>query len=317
MKNIIFISIIFFNTFAFAQRFGTSSTYFRTIDYFDKEDSSKNFAIVYRPNEPATKLLVLLPAFGESPQMAEIETDIPKVAVAQSILTVILSNNEGNLSFQIDQNGQTFLDTIIPFLLNKYQIPNEQYYLGGFSIGGSAVVKYVQHCNVYDILPKPKAVFAIDPPLDFYRLYNVYNRWLDDTASYFNNKKLYITMLEKMRTYFRGDVSNAYDNYLKLSPYSYEDRSNVGVRLFEKDMPIRIYCEPDFNWAINEKHWNGYDLNVIDNVSFINELKKLGNNNAQLILTKDKGFRRILKFKHPHSWSIADANEIVKWLLKY
>jgi len=316
MKKLIFISFLFLNTFAFAQRFNSTS-YFRTIDYFDKEDSTRNYGIVYRPNEPAKKLLVLLPGFGESPQLAEIETDIPKVAVAQGILTIILSNSDGNLSFQIDQKAQTFLDTIIPFLLNKYQIPNDQYYLGGFSLGGAAVVKYVQHCNVYDITPKPKAVFAIDPPLDFYRLYGVYERWLTDTSSYFTSKQVYITMLEKMRTYFRGDLSNAYQNYLKLSPYCYEDKDKIGVRLFENTIPVRIYCEPDFNWAMDEKHWSAYDLNVIDNVSFINELKKSGNKNAQLILTKDKGFRKILKFKHPHSWSIADASETVKWLLRY
>ena len=315
MKKLILISFIFLNALSFAQRF-SSISYLRTIDYFDKEDSSKNFAIVYRPNEPANSLLVLLPAFGESPQMAEIETDIPKVAVLQGIVTVILSNKEGNLSFQIDQNAQNYLDTIIPFLLLKYQIPNDKYYLGGFSLGGSAVVKYVQHCNVFDVIPKPKAVFAIDPPLDFYRLYNVYDRWLSDTSAFFSNKKIYITMLEKMRTYFRGDLSNAYENYLKLSPYCYEDRNKVGVRLYDKT-PITIFCEPDFNWAMNEKHWSAYDLNVIDNVSFINELKKNGHNQAQIILTKDKGFRKILKFKHPHSWSIANANETVKWLLRY
>jgi hypothetical protein len=314
-KTILILSFLFLNTFAFSQRF-VSAPYFRTIDYFDKEDSTKSYAIVYRPNEPAKKMLILLPGFGESPQLAEIETDIPKVAVTQGILTVILTNNEGNLSFQIDQNAQKYLDTIIPILLNKYNIPKDEYYLGGFSLGGSAVVKYVQHCNVYDISPKPKAVFAIDPPLDFYRLYNVYDRWLNDTAVYYNNKQMYITMLEKMRTYFRGDLSNAYQNYLKLSPYSYEDKDKIGVRLFE-NIPITIYCEPDFNWAINEKHWTAYDLNVVDNVSFINELKRNGNKQAQIILTKDKGIRKILKFKHPHSWSIADPNETVKWLLKY
>ncbi len=82
-------------------------------------------------------------------------------------------------------------------------------------------------------------------------------------------------------------------------------------------MPFTIYCEPDFNWAINEKHWNAYDLNVVDNVSFINELKKNGNQSAQLILTQNKGVRKLLNMKHPHSWSIADANEIIKWLMKY
>lgn len=314
MKGILFIlSFILCYTTGYSQK---SATYFRTVDYYDKEDSTKNFAIVYRPNAPAKKLLILLTAFGESPMLAERETNIPTVAAINGILTVILSNNEGNSSFHIDASAQTYLDTIIPILLLKYDIPDDAYYLGGFSIGGSGVIKYVQHCNTYDIKPKPKAVFAIDPPLDFMRLYKVYENWMNDTSIFNANKPLYKMMLEKMRTYFRGDLSTSYDNYLRLSPYCYDDKDKFGVRLFE-NMPVTIYCEPDFNWAINEKHWNAYDLNVVDNVSFINELKKNGNQNAQLILTQNKGIRKLLNMKHPHSWSIADANETIKWLMKY
>ncbi|MFN8283945.1 MAG: hypothetical protein U0U67_12065 [Chitinophagales bacterium] len=325
MNKIIFISfLIFLCAISFAQDTSLKPTknstksisYFRTVEYFDQTDSTKNYGIVYRPNAPAKCLLILLPGFGESPPLAEMETNIPIVAAQKGMLTVLLSNNEGNLSFQIDANAMHYLDSMIPILLNKYNIPNDNYYLGGFSLGGSSVVKYVQHCNVYDIKPKPKAVFAIDPPLDFNRLYHVYERWLNDTSTYYMNKLQYKLFIDKMQTYFRGDVSNAYQNYLKLSPYCYEDKNNVGARLFEK-MPVSIYCEPDFNWAISEKHWNAYDLNVLDNVSFINELQKAGNKNAKLILTENKGKRKLLNQKHPHSWSIAEANEVVNWLLKY
>lgn len=314
MKKFIFILFLFLQVISFAQK---SATYFKTIDYYDREDSTKNFGIVYRPNAPAKKLLILLTAFGESPQLADLETDIPEVAAQQGILTIILSNNEGNLSFQIDQKAQQYLDSMIPILLLKYNILNEQYYLGGFSLGGAGVVKYVQHCNVYDIILKPKAVFAIDPPLDFYRLYKVYDNWLGDTTILFSNKKFLKLFQDEMIQYFRGNINDAYQNYLKLSPYCYEDKNKIGVRLYDNNIPITIFCEPDFNWAINEKQWNAYDLNVVDNVSFINELKKNGNPYAQIVLTKDKGTRKILKYKHPHSWSIADATETVKWLLRY
>lgn len=314
LKKSIFILFLFLNAFSFAQK---SASYFRTVDYYDKEDSTKNFAVVYRPNAPAKKLLILLTAFGESPMLAERETNIPTIAAINGILTVILSNNEGNTSFHIDMNAQTYLDSMIPIMLLRYDIPNDAYYLGGFSLGGTGVVKYVQHCNTYDIKLKPKAVFAIDPPLDFLRLYKVYDNWMNDTSKFYNtNKPLYKITIAKMLTYFRGDLSTAYDNYVRLSPYCYEDKNKFGVRLFE-NTPITIYCEPDFNWAMQEKHWNAYDLNILDNQSFINELQRNGNNQAQLILTQNKGIRKLLNIKHPHSWSIADANETVKWLLKY
>lgn len=34
---------------------------------------------------------------------------------------------------------------------------------------------------------------------------------------------------KKSLTDFRGDLSNAYQNYLKLSPYCYEDKDKIGV----------------------------------------------------------------------------------------
>ena len=140
LKKSIFILSILLQTFSFAQK---SATYFRTVDYFDKEDSSKNFAVVYRPNAPAKKLLILLPAFGESPMLAERETNIPTIAAINGILTVILSNNEGSASFQIDGNAQTYLDSMIPILLLRYGIPDDAYYLGGFSLGGSGIIKII------------------------------------------------------------------------------------------------------------------------------------------------------------------------------
>ncbi|HQG38534.1 MAG TPA: hypothetical protein PLK15_05340, partial [Chitinophagales bacterium] len=79
-----------------------NNAYFRSIEYYDKTDSTKNYAIVYRPNGPAQKMLIILPSLGESPQLAEIETDIPQVAATKGIMTVILCNNEGSNAFQID-----------------------------------------------------------------------------------------------------------------------------------------------------------------------------------------------------------------------
>lgn len=312
-KYIILLGFSCFYTVLLAQK---NNAYFRSIEYYDKTDSTKNYAIVYRPNGPAQKMLVLLPSLGESPQLAEIETDIPQVAATKGIMTVILCNNEGSNAFQIDGNSQYYLDSIIPILLKRNNIPNDAYYMGGFSLGGSGVVKYVQHCAIYDIYPKPKAVFTIDPPLDFVRLYKVYEQWLNDSTAYFSNKPFYKILLEKMRSFFKGNIYTAYENYVTLSPYSNEDKNNYGARLFGS-MPILTYCEPDFLWAMKEKHWNAYDLNVLDNVGFINELNILGNKNAKLILTKDKGIRKIVKVKHPHSWSIADAQETIKWLLQY
>lgn len=48
----------------------------------------------------------------------------------------------------------------------------------------------------------------------------------------------------------------------------------------------------------------------------INELNRLGNNNAELILTEKKGYRKPYRLRPPHSWSIVDNEEIITWLVE-
>ena len=47
----------------------------------------------------------------------------------------------------------------------------------------------------------------------------------------------------------------------------------------------------------------------------INELNRLGNQNAELITTQKKGYRKPDNKRHPHSWSIVDNDELINWLL--
>jgi hypothetical protein len=46
----------------------------------------------------------------------------------------------------------------------------------------------------------------------------------------------------------------------------------------------------------------------------INELQRLGNRNAVLVTTTNKGYRKPNNMRHPHSWSIANSKQIIKWL---
>lgn len=44
-------------------------------------------------------------------------------------------------------------------------------------------------------------------------------------------------------------------------------------------------------------------------------LKNSGFGKVEYITTENKGYRENGK-KHPHSWSIVDKNELIKWILK-
>lgn len=103
--------------------------------------------------------------------------------------------------------------------------------------------------------------------------------------------------------------------FWKISPYAYSDTSLENIRLLTK-IPLRLYSEPDINWQIENRNRDYYGMNVLDCAAMINDLKLLGNSRAELIITSGKGFRKIQNQRNPHSWSIADEEELMEWILQ-
>jgi hypothetical protein len=176
-------------------------------------------------------------------------------------------------------------------------------------MGGSTAIKYAQ-----EAIDKPKAVFAIDAPLDFERFYNSSIRDVRlsgaDNAS---EESLY--MIDRIQKEMGGTPSVAIDAYYATSPYSFTDINQTAVKKLG-NLPIRLYTEPDVNWWIKERGEDLTSMNATDASALINELKRLGNTNAELITTVNKGYRKKSKTRHPHSWSIVDNQELINWLLK-
>ncbi|MNR47412.1 hypothetical protein D3C85_1665090 [compost metagenome] len=81
-------------------------------------------------------------------------------------------------------------------------------------------------------------------------------------------------------------------------------------------MPLRIYSEPDIDWWMKERNADLTNMNVTDCSAMINELNRLGNQQAVLITTQNKGFRKPDHKRHPHSWSIVENQELIQWLLQ-
>jgi hypothetical protein len=81
-------------------------------------------------------------------------------------------------------------------------------------------------------------------------------------------------------------------------------------------LPLRIYSEPDVNWWLKENEVDFTGMNVSECSAMINELNRLGNTKAELIITQNKGFRKPSNSKHPHSWSIVQNNDLIQWLLR-
>ena len=308
MKKItIFIIALYFSTKLFGQT--------KEIFYSNPKDSNTNYYIAFKPASLPKGLLLLLTSFGETPQIASNETTIQNIAAKNGLITVFASLQYGTQTFFIDSLSQSNIDKLIIDLQRKYSVINKPLYLGGFSLGGSGVVKYAERANGSNSLIKPKAIFAIDPPLDFEKMYfsleyAVMHSNVDiakQEADYF---------IKRIQYEFQSTPYIEKTPFHSISPYSFSDTTQTNIKTLI-NCPIMLISEPDIIWQMEERNRSIYDLNTLDCSLVINSLRLLGNKNAKLVLTNNKGFRKLTGKKNPHSWSIAEAEETVNWLINF
>jgi hypothetical protein len=278
--------------------------------FLDKNDSSKNcYTIIYPPKLPWTGYILIIPGFGETAERVLEQTDLPKLTAKSGLLTIIPTFQDGVLSFGIDNLSQQSFNNIILDVREKHKLTDLNYYVGGFSIGGSTAIKYAENETL-----KPKAIFAIDPPLDLERYYNSSKREVRLSVNKIPDEER-VYMIERLEKEMGGSPKIALKNYYKTSPYSFSDTTQTAIKNIIK-LPLRIYSEPDVNWWLKENAEDFTGMNVTECSAMINELNRLGNTKAELIITQNKGYRKPDNSKHPHSWSIVDNDELIEWLLR-
>lgn len=286
-----------------------------SVTYLNTSDSTGNYYITHTPDSEIKGLLLLLPGFGEAPFSADAETKIPEAAAKKGLLTIVASLPEGPYSFYVDEESQAALDQLIAHLYKRFPLKGKKFYMGGFSLGGSGVVKYAERAAATKQLHRPDAIFAIDPPLDLERLYRTqqkdiarnYSPLAVQEASYFLNR-------------IEEEVGASPDQnqtlYHQLSPFSLSDSRQRASKLLQ-NQPILLISEPALEWQQKERGRSYQELNAYVCENLITTLKKMGNQDAFLRQTEGKGYRKGKGEYHPHSWSIAEPSFVLDWLQKF
>ncbi|MES2894285.1 MAG: alpha/beta hydrolase [Bacteroidota bacterium] len=283
--------------------------------YQKSGDSSANlYVVVHPPSLPLKGYLLLIPGMFQKAADVLVQTNLAKHAANQGLLTVVPTFSTGIASVGIDLTTQEDLRKLLQHLAAKFDLGRLPFYLGGFSIGGTCAIRYAELALSNDIDPKPVAVFAIDAPLDFERMYNNMLRETRLTGSGGDALAESNYMLNYFNRVFGGSPAQALGKYRELSPYSFTDTTQAAIKSLI-NLPLRLYTEPDIHWWLRD----GVDyslMNAFDFAALANELKRLGNTKLELITTDNKGYRNGGKQRHPHSWSIAEPVDLVAWLKK-
>ena len=110
-----------------------------------------------------------------------------------------------------------------------------------------------------------------------------------------------------------GTPESALGKFYEMSPYSYSDTTQTAIKNLV-NIPVMLITEPDIQWWLNNRGYDYTFMNATEMAAMINELQKLGNKNAVLKTTVNKGYRKPGNVRHPHSWSIAEPAELISWL---
>ncbi|MFS4494900.1 hypothetical protein [Maribacter sp. 2308TA10-17] len=290
-----------------------------TLDIIDEHnlyinDSTSTDLHYYQilPEEGKPKgVIVVLPSGAERTEDTLKSITLHELAVDNSIMTIIPSINWGTDTMEAEIE---FLDFIFKEVIKNHGVSKDKFILGGLSNGGMISLTYAEIAvkNPESTFLLPKGVFALDTPLDETHLYEYYEREIKRNfseagmleAKYF---------LEEYNENYGGSPQDFPERYIEGSIYSHSEE-NGGNAEYLKDMPIRMYTDLDVEWLMNERHRDLYDWNGTDIVAMINQLKILGNTDANVKISQGKGVR-LDGTRHPHSWSILDTEDCLKWII--
>lgn len=277
-------------------------------------DTTKNYYVTVFPADKVKGAIILLPGFGELPKQTLVEWDFHKYASKAGYMTIIPALGDWSF-FYIDDSSHKRLKEFLNEVSTKYSLNEKPFIIGGFSFGGTMALQYSQRALTdKSTLKKPEAVFAIDPPLDIERLYDCMttkNRPTKNPVSIQEDD--YVS--KRIEQEFKTNPKANPQFFWTVSPFAQSDTEHRTLKTL-LTIPIRIYNEPDINWYIENRNIDFHCINSFDSSAMINWLRFLGNKEAELVITSGKGYRISTKKRHPHSWTIADGQELIDWIIK-
>jgi hypothetical protein len=272
-----------------------------------QEVNDDNYELVL-PTADVKSVLVLFAGFPETPEDIKREFQIKEIAIDNSIAVVYMNYNQ---KLWLESNEKQLLAEQLQIIFLKNKLPKSNIYIGGFSSGGNVSIlisSFLMENEKFNL--KPKGVFIADSPIDLAALYKSSKKNIERKFSEVSVEEStwLIEVLEQQLGNPNQDISK-YQEYSVYTSISNHIDNLKGL----KNTKIRLYTEPDTLWW-KENRMADYDqTNAFYIKSLYKDLKHVGFTQVEYLPTVNKGYRENGD-RHPHSWSIIDKDELVKWM---
>ena len=241
------------------------------------------------------------------------EYDIIEPALAKNMAVLFVSTGKV-IEFLFTNKDIQLIDMLIGDALEKHELLNEPIFLAGMSLGGTMAFRYSEFCllNKSSFGLKPSAIAVCDAPLDMVRMWHeqkqaIVNGYHPNAVGEAN------WVLHYLRKHLNGSPEESIKYYIDYSPFVYKNENKDKTSLF-KNIPIRMYHEPDINWWVENRAKDYNTINSIDLAGFYNSLRLSGNKEVELITTYQKR-KDYEKGSSPHTWTIVENEELLAWFL--
>jgi hypothetical protein len=251
-------------------------------------------------------------------QKIEADSKIDEMAILtpaiKKNLAVVFITSGHYLDFYFDERDIEKIDSIVNDCIKRSKIPKDKMMFAGLSLAGTRAMKYAIHCEKDKSKFKihPKALVMCDSPLDMIRFWDENNRAVINNYDS-TSKETGLMITQYLLIGLQGTPENKREKFVNYSPYCYSDTDGGNAKILKK-LPVRAYHEPDINWWIENRRMDFYSMNSFDMAGLINQLKLLGNQNAELITTSNNR-KKWPNNGSPHTWLIVDNTELVDWFI--
>jgi pimeloyl-ACP methyl ester carboxylesterase len=273
-----------------------------------KDTVSGYYLSVKPPTNTVNGVLVLLDGFGGRAESVFVESMLPNVAYANDILTVAVAMGE---KIYADSVVIGKLNLLLRDAIKRYKVPPDKFVIGGFSAGGTIALRYAELCkespSKYPI--NPKAVFAVDSPVDIIDLWNFFEKQIAKNYSDVAVGEAKFVSALMQREY--GTPQANLKTYQRLTPF-YNQQKEQGNEKYLKDIPVRVYHNVDVAWQLQNRRRSIYEANYLNSSELILRLLLMKNDAAEFI--KGRTGYRSNGMRHPHSWNIVDEVEFIQWM---
>lgn len=276
---------------------------------FDKGDSTEGYYLAIAPQSKQIKGVVVLLTSFLPPDNLLTQTKLHGVTYTNDLLLIIAPMKQ---KLYADSSAISRINSVLLDIQKRYATDTSKFALAGYDEAGGIALRYTELAYQYGAQypVKPKAVFAVDTPVDLFGLWHWSERQIKKNfrPAAVSDAKFYLETMTKEN----GTIYNNSDQYKRLTPF-YKDEDTTGNEQFLKDVAVRLYYDTDIEWQLINRRNSLYDTKMPDGTELVKRLLLMGNNKAEFISSRKQGVQNN-GLRSPGTISIVDEVDCIHWI---